>query len=163
MTRRSARRVFAALLLTIGLVGAGVSPALSAESAKTKIKVKYQLAEPPVFDPATSTLMLHLVGTGHSNVLGPVTVDTHVTQHVREGCDPATAQHVFSTASGSLSLQGDDRVCPGDGRQDRYVFGVWDITGGTGDYHGAAGSGSLNAKIHDDGRVFAEFTGILTL
>jgi hypothetical protein len=160
MTRHRSRRLFAALSLTIA-VGLGTMGPADAAGDQVKLKVHYELAEPPVFDPATSTLELHFLGKGHSSALGNVTVDTHIEQVVTDGCDRAVAHHVISAASGSLVLHGDDRVCPGAGQPDRFIYGVWDVAGGTDGYEGAGGSGVLTAKIEQGGRVDAMFVGVL--
>lgn len=126
------------VLMTVGLIGGVASPASATEVLRLSFTA--HAAEPPVFDPATSTLTLHLVGTGSSNILGAFTVDTRVTQRVQEGCTTSSTQNVFTAADGQLFVSGQDRVCP-DGRGGSIIIGRWTITGGTGAYAGATGRG----------------------
>ena len=124
--------------MTMGLIGGVASPASATEVLRLSFTAR--AAEPPFFDPVTSTLTLHLVGTGTSNILGEFTVDTRVTQHVQEGCTTSSSQNVFTAADGELFVSGQDRVCP-DGRGGSIIIGRWTITGGTGAYAGATGRG----------------------
>ena len=138
MTKRKLLGLASIVLITMGLIGGGASPASATEVLRLSFTA--QTAEPPVFDPVTSTLRLHLVGTGSSNILGDFTVDTRVTQHVQEGCTTSTTQNVFTAADGELFVSGQDRVCP-NRRGGSTIRGRWTITGGTGAYAGATGHG----------------------
>ena len=161
MTGQASRRLILALCCAAALALAAVSPAGASDSLRIRLKVDYQLAEPPVFDPVESTLELHFAGTGHAKSLGAVTVDTKVRQQVTDGCDPAVALHVVAAPGGTLTIEGNDRVCPGHGQPDRFIYGVWDVVSGTGAYLGATGSGVLTAKINEGSSVQATFEGVL--
>ena len=156
-TRRQRFSLFAIVLMSIGLVGGVASPASATELLQLRLTA--QPAEAPVFDPATSTLRLHLVGTGDSNVLGSFSVDTRVVQHVQQPCATTTTQNIFTAEDGELFMTGNDYVCP-DGRGGSIIFGRWTITGGTGAYAGATGRGARYGTF--DGRVSTvTFIGVL--
>ena len=124
--------------MNMGLIAGVASPASATEVLRLSLTA--HAAEPPVFDPVTSTLTLHLVGSGSSNILGAFTVDTRVTQRVQEGCTTASSQNAFTAADGELFVSGEDRVCP-DGRGGSIIIGRWTITGGTDAYTGVTGQG----------------------
>ncbi len=157
MTKRRCFSSFAMVLMTIGLVGGVASPASATEFLQLTLSA--QPAEPPVFDPATSTLRLHLVGTGDSNVLGSFSVDTRVVQHVQQPCATTTTQNIFSAADGELFVSGNDYVCP-DGRGGSIIVGRWTFTGGTGAYSGVTGRGARYGTF-DGSTSTVTFVGVL--
>ena len=157
MIRRRLFGLCAAVLMTLGLVGGVAGPASAAELLQLTLSA--HLAEPPVFDPATSILRLHLVGTGTSNVLGAVSVDTRVVQHVQQPCATTTTRNVFTAADGQLFMTGADYVCP-DGRGGSIIVGQWTITGGTGAYEGATGRGGRSGTFNGTVSTIT-FKGIL--
>lgn len=157
MTKRKLLGLLAIVLITMGLIGGAASPASATEVLKLSLSA--HLAEPPVFDPATSTLRLHLTGTGDSNVLGPFTVDTRVVQKVLARCATTTTRNVFSAAGGELWMSGNDVVCP-DGSGGSTIRGHWRITGGTGAYAGATGRGVRSGKF-DGSTSSLTFIGLL--
>jgi hypothetical protein len=71
-----------------------------------------------------------------------------------ELCEPQTRHGVFSTKHGTISYVGTGIDCPGTRNLlggYRGVLADWVVTGGTGLYAGATGSGSQNVRPEDDG------------
>lgn len=153
MWRTQVRHVGMLVLTTFSLVVGVASPASAAEPLR--IDVMYNLVSFSS-DPTGSILTIGFAGVGDSEALGPVTVETRVTQHVKEnGCDEATAEHLFSVAGSTLEIVGRDRVCG------ERIRGVWKVTGGSGQYAAATGSGVIKATTDHSGTVTALFRGVL--
>jgi hypothetical protein len=94
-------------------------------------------------------------GTGTVNIMGPVTITTHV---VQDGsgypCNPGTAELTFVGASGSITTSyAAGWVCPSATRSGYpyTIQGVWSVTGGTGQFSGIIGSGSDQGTIGGNG------------
>jgi hypothetical protein len=71
-----------------------------------------------------------------------------------ELCEPQTRHGVFSTKHGTISYVGTGIDCPGTRNLlggYRGVLADWVVTGGTGLYAGATGSGTQNVRPEDDG------------
>jgi hypothetical protein len=94
-------------------------------------------------------------GTGTVNIMGPVTVTTHVVQDISGyPCNPGTAEATFVGASGSITTSyAAGWVCPSATRSGfpSTIQGVWSVTGGTGQFSGIIGSGSDQGTIGGNG------------
>ena len=94
-------------------------------------------------------------GNGTVNIMGPVTVTIRVVQDLSGyPCDPYTAETTFVGASGSITISDTAGwVCPSATRNGfpGTIQGVWNITGGTGQFSGIIGSGSDQGTIAGNG------------
>jgi len=94
-------------------------------------------------------------GNGTVNIMGPVTVTIHVVQDFSGyPCDPYTSETTFVGASGSITISdAAGWVCPSATRNGfpGTIQGVWNITGGTGQFSGIIGSGSDQGTIAGNG------------
>jgi hypothetical protein len=95
------------------------------------------------------------VGTGTVNIMGPVTVTIAVVQDFSgDPCDPYTSEATFVGATGSITISDvAGWVCPS---ATHYGFpftiqGVWNVTGGTGEFSGIIGSGADQGTIAGNG------------
>jgi hypothetical protein len=91
-------------------------------------------------------------GTGTVNIMGPVTVTTHVVQDFSGyPCFPAPNESTWVGATGSITISDTcGTVCPSSGRP-YTIQGAWNVTGGTGEFSGIAGSGSDQGTINPQG------------
>lgn len=89
-------------------------------------------------------------GSGTVNVMGPVTVTTHVVQDFNiTPCNPAVADATFVGATGTVtSSYSCGSVCQ---THPATIAGVWNITGGTGQFSGIVGAGSDQGTIAGNG------------
>jgi hypothetical protein len=94
-------------------------------------------------------------GTGTVNIMGPVTVTSHVVQDMSGyPCDPGTAEVTYVGASGSITTSyAAGWVCPSATRSGfpYTIQGVWSVTGGTGQFSGIIGSGADQGTINPEG------------
>ena len=94
-------------------------------------------------------------GNGTVNIMGPVTITTHVVQDTSGyPCNPATAELTFVGATGSITTSdAGGWVCPSATRSGYpyTIQGVWSVTGGTGQFSGIIGSGGYQGTIAGDG------------
>jgi len=93
-------------------------------------------------------------GTGTVNIMGAVTVTIDVVQDFSGSpCNPYTAETTFVGATGSITISDTcGWVCPsahfnGPGT----IQGVWNVSGGTGQFSGIIGSGSDQGTIAGNG------------
>src|SRR5262249_6683216 len=93
-------------------------------------------------------------GTGTVNIMGPVTVTIAVLQDFSgDPCNPYTAEATYVGATGSITISDvAGWVCPsahfkGPGT----IQGVWNVTGGTGEFSGIIGSGADQGTIAGNG------------
>jgi hypothetical protein len=90
-------------------------------------------------------------GTGTANIMGPVTVTIHVVEdYSGYPCDPYTAETTLVGATGSITISDTAGwVCasPGHGT----IQGVWNVTGGTGQFSGIVGSGADQGTFTGNG------------
>ncbi len=94
-------------------------------------------------------------GSGTVNIMGPVAVTIHVVQDFSGyPCDPYTAETTFVGANGSITISDTcGWVCPSATRSGFpfTIQGVWNITGGTGQFSGIIGSGADQGTITGNG------------
>ena len=90
-------------------------------------------------------------GTGTVNIMGPVTVTIAVVQDLSGyPCDPYTADATFVGATGSITISDTAGwVCPSPGHGT--IQGVWNVTGGTGQFSGIVGSGADQGTFTGNG------------
>ena len=84
--------------------------------------------------------LIVLEGTGHSSSLGAIDSTSSVVVTPGPGCYPRTAESVWSTGAGTLTVQEEAQVCNSG------ISGTWTVTGGTGAFAGASGGGSLSGS-----------------
>jgi len=89
-------------------------------------------------------------GSGTVNVMGPVTVTTHVVQDFNiTPCNPGTADVTFVGATGTITYSYScGSVCQ---THPATIAGVWTVTGGTGEFSGIVGGGSDQGTIAGNG------------
>jgi hypothetical protein len=94
-------------------------------------------------------------GTGTVNIMGAVTVTINVVQDLSGyPCDPYIAETTFVGATGSITISDTcGWVCPSATRfgGPGTIQGVWNITGGTGQFSGIIGSGADQGTIAGSG------------
>ena len=102
-------------------------------------------------------------GNGTVNIMGPVTVTIHVAQDFSGyPCLPAPNEGTFVGATGSITVADTcGTVCPSTGRL-YTIQGAWNVTGGTGEFSGIAGSGSGQGTINPEGHgPHVHLTGVV--
>ena len=103
-------------------------------------------------------------GTGTVNIMGPVTVTTHVVQSSGYPCDSGIADFTFVGATGSITTSyAAGWNCP-SATHSGYPYtigGIWNVTGGTGEFSGIVGSGADQGTIAGNGRPTVHLTGIV--
>ena len=89
---------------------------------------------------------------GNSNIMGHVTATVHVVQDFSVyPCNPATAEVTLVGATGSITYTYTcGTVCDGAAGPDT-IQGVWNVTGGTGEFSGIFGGGSDEGTIAGNG------------
>jgi len=105
-------------------------------------------------------LLIEAEGGGVSRLLGGITATASVTQAtLPDPCDSYSADFDFSAAQGSLSIHSAGQVCSPPTR----ITGTWSVTGGTGAFAGATGSGTETGKSSFTGNdpVIDQLSGIL--
>jgi hypothetical protein len=104
-------------------------------------------------------------GNGTVNIMGQVTVTIHVVQDLSGyPCDPYTAETTFVGASGSITISDTAGwVCPSATRSGfpATIQGVWNITGGNGQFSGIIGSGADQGTIAGNGPNVHGWSGIV--
>jgi hypothetical protein len=91
-------------------------------------------------------------GNGTVNIMGHVTVSTHVVQDFSGyPCNPATAEATLVGATGSITYAYTcGTVCAGPAGP-ATIQGIWNVTGGTGQFSGIVGGGSDQGTIAGNG------------
>jgi hypothetical protein len=94
-------------------------------------------------------------GRGNVNIMGPVTVTDHVVQDFSGyPCNPGTAETTYVGATGSITTSyAAGWVCP-SATHSGFPFtigGIWNVTGGTGEFSGIVGSGADQGTIAGNG------------
>jgi hypothetical protein len=93
-------------------------------------------------------------GSGTVNIMGPMTWTNHVTQDFNPyPCNPALSDITMVGATGSITISDSSVVCPSaTGHNSPYTIqGVWNVTGGSGQFSGIAGSGATQGTIGGQG------------
>lgn len=122
----------ASAVLVLGLSGAAAAPA---DEGDTRVVLKYRLTSNELVG---GQRFITLAGSGNSPDLGRVEATSSVVVNpVQGGCNPRTSDDVWSTASGTLEVHSEGEVCKGR------VSGIWEVTGGSGDFAGASGGGVM--------------------
>lgn len=100
--------------------------------------------------------------SGAANIMGPVTWTIHVVQEsFPVPCTDDTAEITLVGATGSIKLLASDTVCAGPSPLGFPFFGsgVWQITGGTGEFEGITGSGTGQVVIQPNGKHTTHLSG----
>ena len=88
-------------------------------------------------------LVIEAEGTGQSSLLGTVTAAATVTQSVLpDPCFSYSADFHLSATAGTIQIHSGGTVCPPPSG----ITGEWTVTGGTGAFLGATGSGTEEGK-----------------
>ena len=94
-------------------------------------------------------------GRGTVNIMGSVTVTIDVVQDLSGyPCDPYTSEATFVGAGGSITISDTAGwVCPSATHNGfpGTIQGVWNVTGGTGQFSGIIGSGADQGTIAGNG------------
>jgi len=88
-------------------------------------------------------LVIETEGTGQSSLLGTVTAAATVTQSESPGpCFSYSADFFLSATAGTIQIHSGGTVCPPPSQ----ITGEWTVTGGTGAFLNATGSGTEEGK-----------------
>jgi hypothetical protein len=158
-----ARRITLAIIAMLALVGAIPQGA----AATSQVPFRATFAETSSVAPCGTTLLCATInGTGQATLLGkttePASVVFDTSSSPAPGCFSETRTTTLIAANGdTLTLVGPGQVCFGattGSAQDS-----WTVTGGTGRFSGASGSGTDSAAIDTTtGNAVSVFTGTLS-
>jgi hypothetical protein len=161
---RSIHRLFgfsAALVLTLAL---GAAPAFASESFRTTAKVSFAGAE--IEFPENQPPIVHITFLGKGTIVGVgrVSVVTLVSETQSGGCLPSVVTHTLTGADFTLEITSIDEICPHPSGKSAgsKIVGNWTVTGGTGTYAGASGSGTSAGVIGGQGNVPFTLLGQIT-
>ena len=133
-------------IAVIGMLAFGGATTANAQDLRTFNATLNQLTSP---SPGV------FVGSGTANIMGPVTVTITVMQDFSgDPCDPYTAEYTLVGATGSITFSDvAGWVCPSATRSGLplTIQGVWNVTGGTGEFRGIIGSGNDQGTIAGNG------------
>ena len=103
--------------------------------------------------------LIEAEGQGHSRLLGSFTITASLGQVLVPGCDPSVGEFTISTEVGTLELLAEALVCSTG------VTGVWEVTGGSGEFAGANGGGMLTGSPSHSGEdpIVLHLEGSLSL
>ena len=94
-------------------------------------------------------------GSGTVNIMGPVTVTTHVVQDFNiTPCNTGVSEATLVGATGSITTADScGMVCPSATHSGfpNTINTVWNVTGGTGEFSGITGSGTDQGTIAGNG------------
>ena len=91
-------------------------------------------------------------GNGTANIMGHVTVNTHVVQDTSVyPCNPGTAEVTLVGATGSITYTYTCGTVCASVAGPATIQGVWNVTGGTGEFSGIIGGGSDQGTIAGNG------------
>src|SRR6476646_998600 len=94
-------------------------------------------------------------GSGTVNIMGPVTVTTHVVQDFNiTPCNTGVSEATLVGATGSITTADScGMVCPSATHSGfpNTINTVWNVTGGTGEFSGITGSGTDEGTIAGNG------------
>jgi len=165
LTRRLARgSIVAAVALSALLAGQA-----QADQARAVLPFQARIAETSVAVPCGPTLQqlcVTIAGSGRATLLGKIseaaTVVVDLSSNPAPGCSAEVRTTTITAANGDqITMQATGQVCfgPTTGTaSDAYV-----VTGGTGRYSGASGSGTDTASIDRvSGNAVSTFTGTLS-
>ena len=104
-------------------------------------------------------LLIEAEGQGRSKLLGSFTVTASLSQTLVPGCDPSVGEFTISPVVGTLELEAEALVCSTG------VTGVWEVTGGSGEFAGASGGGTLTGSPSHSGEdpIVLHLEGSLSL
>src|SRR5262245_39193323 len=86
------------------------------------------------------------------NIMGHATVSTHVVQDMSVyPCNPATAESTFVGSTGSITYTYTCGTVCASPAGPATIQGVWNVTGGTGQFSGIIGGGSDQGTIAGNG------------
>jgi len=91
-------------------------------------------------------------GNGTVNIMGHVTVSTHVVQDFSGyPCNTGTAEATFVGATGSITYTYTCGTDCASAAGPATIQGIWNVTGGTGQFSGIVGGGSDQGTIAGNG------------
>jgi hypothetical protein len=141
--RRTSAGLLAALLIAVAVLGLGASPA----AAKNAVPFSASFAGAAIAAPDFSSVTFS--GSGHATQLGVSTSAGYLVLTAAPspcaGGVPNDQYETFTAANGdTLSIISTDVGCPVDATGFRFHgTGNWTVTGGTGRFSDATGSGTL--------------------
>ena len=91
-------------------------------------------------------------GNGTVNIMGHVTVSIHVVQDLSVyPCNPGIAEATFVGATGSITYTYTCGTVCASAAGPATIQGIWNVTGGTGQFSGIIGGGSDQGTIAGNG------------
>ena len=150
-----------ALVLTLAL---GVGPALASEEFRATAKLDVAGAEIEFPDGQPPIVHITFVGEGTIAGVGRVSVVSLVSEVQTEGCKPSVVTHSLTGIDFTLELTSIDEVCPHPSGMTAgsKITGNWTVSGGTGTYAGATGSGTSDGVIGGQRNVPLSLVGTIT-
>jgi hypothetical protein len=138
MNRSRIGRVLAGLAL---VVLAGLALPGEGWSKDHNFKVTF-VVRGTSFEQVGDQILIHAEGSGTSALLGPITITATVTQSTDSPCAQFHGVFDLAASGGTIQVTSDGTVCSPPGM----ITGNWVVTGGTGEFAGAVGSGAENGK-----------------
>jgi hypothetical protein len=123
------------------VVVAGLASPREAWSEDHHLKVTF-VVRATSFEHVGDHVVIHAEGSGTSALLGPITITATVTQSAVSPCDQFLGVFDLSASGGTIQVRSEGTVCSPPGM----ITGTWSVTGGTGAFAGAVGSGTENGK-----------------
>ena len=133
--------VLTVILMALLLLG------VSAAAAREQVSLQAQFGHAELVSASCVGPVCEFVfeGSGTVNIMGRVTAVATITQDfgVRP-CNPTTGQITFTGETGTISLGESGSVCQGTNPNGlpAFIYGEWEVTGGTGEFSGMTGSGT---------------------
>ncbi len=148
--KRRATGVIATITVALLVIAAGGA---SAGDRGTRVMTKYDVTSNEVVG---EQRFLTLAGSGHSAQLGPIEITSSaVATPLAGGCQTRAANETWTTPSGSLVVTTQGLLC-GSGK----LSGTWSVTGGSGAFANASGSGDMRgALVHQGIGLHVAYTG----
>ena len=133
-------------------------PAPSAYAETEELIIVYRIVSAEQV--ADDQLLLKMEGQGHSKLLGAFTATASYLETFGSGaCNQVDGDVIISAGEDAISVQEDDCYAGG-----HVISGTWQVTGGTGQFSQASGSGPMagTGSLGFNGHSVARYTGTLS-
>jgi hypothetical protein len=161
-------RIFISLMPIIALLLA-LAPETAPVLAQETIVFQAQSSQPVLISTdcpeGVEGVCFNFETSGAANIMGPATWTINVVQEsFPVPCTEDTAEITLVGATGSIKFLASDTVCAGPSPLGFPFFGsgVWQITGGTGEFEGITGSGTGHVVIQPNGKHTTHLSGTVS-